>query len=87
MTVDEPKQEAMRLDPTERAGLARELLVTLMLCRSLRSSGFGSRRLSVVGFSLKLERPSWSPWTKCSLRLELAAPRDGSHLLRSGCSA
>ena len=29
MTVDELKQEAMRLDPTERASLARELLVSL----------------------------------------------------------
>jgi len=29
MTVDELKQAAMRLDPTERASLARELLVSL----------------------------------------------------------
>jgi len=29
MTVDELKREAMRLDPTERASLARELLVSL----------------------------------------------------------
>ncbi len=29
MTVDELKREAMHLDPTERASLARELLVSL----------------------------------------------------------
>jgi len=29
MTVDELKQAVMRLDPTERASLARELLVSL----------------------------------------------------------